>query len=113
MTVVAVQDDQLASELIAGIRRDSGLSQADLARRAGIQRSVLSAYEHGRRQPSVAALARIAGAAGRELSIGPASDELALEYAGNVLAQVLDLAEMLPYRPRLELAYPPLIRLAA
>ena len=107
------RDDRLASELIAGIRRESGLSQAELARRAGMQPSVLSAYEHGRRQPSVAALARIAGAAGRELSICPASDEQALEHAGNVLVQVLDLAEMLPYRPCRELAYPPLIRLAA
>jgi len=107
------RDDRVASELIAAIRRESGLSQAELARRSGIQRSVISAYEHGHRQPSVAALARIAGAAGRELNVGPASEELALEHAGNVLVQVLDLAEMLPYRPRRELAYPPLIRLAA
>lgn len=107
------RDDRVASELIAAIRRESGLSQAELARRSGIQRSVISAYEHGHRQPSVAALARIAGAAGRELNVGPAPEELALEHAGNVLVQVLDLAEMLPYRPRRELAYPPLIRLAA
>ena len=33
--------------------------------------------------------------------------------AGEILAQVLDLAEQLPQRPRGELAYPPLIRLAA
>jgi transcriptional regulator with XRE-family HTH domain len=107
------RDDRVASELIAAIRREGGLSQAELARRSGIQRSVISAYEHGHRQPSVAALARIAGAAGRELNVGPASEDLALEHAGNVLVQVLDLAEMLPYRPRRELAYPPLIRLAA
>jgi hypothetical protein len=30
-----------------------------------------------------------------------------------VLAQVLDLAEQLPYRPSRELAYPPLYRAAA
>jgi transcriptional regulator with XRE-family HTH domain len=113
MSSMSDRDDRVASELIAAIRRESGLSQAELARRSGIQRSVISAYEHGHRQPSVAALARIAGAAGRELNVGPASEELALEHAGNVLVQVLDLAEMLPYRPRRELAYPPLIRLAA
>lgn len=107
------RNDRVASELLAEMRRESGLSQAELARRTGIQRSVLSAYEHGRRQPSVTALARIAGAAGFEVRVSPASDDLALDQAGNILAQVLDLAELLPYHPRRELAYPPLIRLAA
>jgi len=105
--------DSVARELIVEARRASGLSQAELARRTGIQRSVLSAYEHGRRQPSVAAFVRIVAAAGMELQLAPATDQEAVEHAGNVLSQVLDLAEQLPYRPRKELAYPPLIRLAA
>ncbi len=105
--------DRVASELIADMRRTSGLSQAELARRAGMQGSVLSAYEHGRRQPSVAALARIAAAAGAELQLAPRADRAATEHAGRVLSQVLDLAEHLPYRPRPELAYPPLNRRAA
>lgn len=99
--------------MIREIRRESGLSQAELARRAGIPSSVLSAYTHVRRQPSVAALARIAAAAGVELRLAPAGDRAQIEHAGKVLSQVLDLAEQLPYRPRPELAYPPLIRLAA
>ena len=105
--------DDVASELIKGIRRASGLSQSELARRAGTQSSVLSAYAHGRRQPSVGALARIAAAGGLELQLAPSSDRAATEHAGKVLSQVLDLAEHLPYRPRPELAYPPLIRRAA
>jgi uncharacterized protein len=105
--------DQVASELIADMRRTSGLSQAELARRAGMQSSVLSAYAHGRRQPSVESLARIAAAAGVELQLAPRTDRAATEHAGKVLAQVLDLAEHLPYRPRPELSYPPLKRLAA
>lgn len=105
--------ERVASDLIADIRRATGLSQAELARRSGLQSSVLSAYEHGRRQPSVAALARIAAAAGMELQIGFAQDGFAAEeHAGKVLSQVIELAEALPYRPREELAYPPLIRLA-
>jgi len=35
------------------------------------------------------------------------------DHAGKILSQVLDLAGQLPYRPRPELSYPPLIRLAA
>jgi uncharacterized protein len=104
---------RLAGELIGEIRRETRITQAELGRRSGMPGSVLSAYEHGRRQPSVAALARIAKAAGFELRLAPAGDLAELEHAGNVLSQVLDLAEQLPYRPRPELAYPPLVRLAA
>jgi transcriptional regulator with XRE-family HTH domain len=110
---MATPSDAAAGELIEEIGRVSGLSQAELARRAGMQSSVLSAYIHGRRQPSVAALARIASAVGFDLRLAPAGDRAQVEHAGKVLAQVLDLAEQLPYRPRPELAYPPLIRLAA
>jgi transcriptional regulator with XRE-family HTH domain len=103
--------DGVAVELVARIRRSSGLSQTELARRSGVDRSALSAYLHGRRQPSVAALARIAAAAGMELDIFPVHNAAADEHAGRVLAQVLELAEALPYRPREELTYPPLIQL--
>jgi transcriptional regulator with XRE-family HTH domain len=105
--------DGVAAELIACIREASGYSQIELARRSGLDRSVLSAYEHGRRQPSVAALARIAAAAGMQLDLTPTRNAAAEEHAGRVLAQVLELAEALPYRPRDELAYPPLIQLSA
>lgn len=103
--------DRVARELIADVLRASGLSQADLARRTGMQSSVLSAYAHGRRQPSVAAMGRIANAAGLKLEMVPAGDLPAAEHAGRVLSQVLDLAGSMPYRPRPELEYPPLIRL--
>jgi len=105
--------DRVAGNLIAQVRRTSGLSQAELARRSGLQQSVLSAYEHGRRQPSVAALSRIARAAGLELEISPLADADALERSGRVLIDVLDLADRLPSKPRGGLAYPPLIRLAS
>jgi transcriptional regulator with XRE-family HTH domain len=106
-------NDRVAGELIAKIRRTSGLTQAELARRSGLQSSVLSAYEHGRRQPSVSALARIARAAGLELEISPLADADALERSGEVLIQVLELADRMPSKPRGELTYPPLIRLAS
>jgi transcriptional regulator with XRE-family HTH domain len=110
---VNVDAERVAAELIRDIRQASGLNAAALARRAGIQPSVLSAYEHSRRQPSVAALARIAAAAELELQVAPLSDAAALARSGEVLRDVLELADRMPARPRGELRYPPLIRRAA
>jgi transcriptional regulator with XRE-family HTH domain len=108
-----VDNDRTAGELLGEIRRVSGLSQAELARRTGIQSSVLSAYEHGRRQPSVSALARIARGAGLHLELAPTAGDASLERQARVLEMVLDLAGSLPFRGRGELQYPPLIRLRA
>src|SRR4051812_40358262 len=104
--------DRVAGDLLAAIRRTSGLTQAELARRARLQPSVLSAYEHSRRQPSVAALARIAQAAGLQIDVSSLSDAEALERSGKILIQVLDLADAMPSKRRGELRYPPLIQLA-
>jgi hypothetical protein len=48
---------------------NAGLSQLELARRAGVTQSVVNAYESGRRQPSLPMLARLAKAAGSELEM--------------------------------------------
>jgi transcriptional regulator with XRE-family HTH domain len=103
---------QVAAELIRQIRRESDLSQAELARRAGLTRSVINAYEHGTRQPGVDALARIAAAAGLEVKVTPPADQAQLARAGRILEQVLDLAEALPHRRRGALLYPSLAALA-
>jgi transcriptional regulator with XRE-family HTH domain len=105
--------ERVAATLIRQSRREAGMSQVELARRTGIHSSVLSAYEHGRRQPSVAALARIAQACGQELRVDVPATERSTVRAGRILAQVLDLAEQLPYRPSRDLRYPPLCRIAA
>jgi transcriptional regulator with XRE-family HTH domain len=110
---MSAQTDEIAAQLVARIREVSGFSQTELARRSGLDRSVVSAYEHGRRQPSVGALARIAAAAGMELDLAASRNAAAEEHAGRVLAQVLELAEALPYKPRDELTYPALIQLRA
>jgi transcriptional regulator with XRE-family HTH domain len=103
---------QLAGDLIRQARQESGLSQAALARRAGMPRSVLNAYERHRRQPGVDALARIARAAGLEVRIGRPVDRIDPVRAGRTLVQVLDLAEALPARRRGHLAYPSLKQFA-
>jgi predicted nucleotidyltransferase/DNA-binding XRE family transcriptional regulator len=55
---------QTAATLIRDARTAAGLTQAELAGRAGITQSVISAYEHGRREPSFATLQRLIAAAG-------------------------------------------------
>ena len=47
----------------------AGLSQTELARRAGVAQSVVSMYESGRREPSLTTLARLVESAGARLSI--------------------------------------------
>jgi transcriptional regulator with XRE-family HTH domain len=98
-----------AAELLVEARRAAGLSQASLARRADIPRSVLNAYEHGKRQPGADALISILRAAGFDLALVRRMD---LEHNARVLGQVLDLAERLPWRPRRSLRYPPFSRRA-
>jgi predicted nucleotidyltransferase/DNA-binding XRE family transcriptional regulator len=58
-----------AAALLRSARERAHLSQTDLARRAGIAQSVISAYESGRREPSLRTLARLVEAAGHELAI--------------------------------------------
>ena len=101
-----------ASEAIQSALRFSGYSQAELARRAGMPRSVLNAYVRGTRQPGADALGRIIAAAGRELRAAPATRTVDVERAGRLLVQVLELAEQLPTRRRGRLTFPPLHRAA-
>jgi transcriptional regulator with XRE-family HTH domain len=87
---------------------ESGLSQAELARRAGLQRSVVNAYLKGTREPGADALARLAAAGGMELRLAPRRSPVDPKRASKILVQVLELAEALPFRPRAELNYPSL-----
>jgi len=108
-----MHDDFVAGDLIEEITRRTGLKQSELARRAGLDRSVMSAYVRGRRQPSVAALARIARGAGLQLELSPAPESESLERQAKILEMVLDLAGSLPFKGRGRLEYPPLVRLQA
>jgi transcriptional regulator with XRE-family HTH domain len=94
--------------LIGEIQRRSGLSQAELARRAGIPRSVLNAYIRGGREPGADALLRIATAGGLSLSVDQRRPPVDPDRASRILVQVLELAEALPFRPRAEMQFPPL-----
>jgi transcriptional regulator with XRE-family HTH domain len=97
-----------AASLVEEIRRRSGLSQAELARRAGIPRSVLNVYLHGAREPGAETLLRIAAAGGLRLTLGRREPPVDPGRASQILVQVLELAEALPFRPRSEMQCPPL-----
>ena len=53
--------------LIRMARRKAGLTQTILAERAGTSQAAVSAYESGRRSPSVDTLSRLLAAAGFEV----------------------------------------------
>lgn len=58
-----------AGNLIKLARHNAGLSQRELARRAGTSQATLSAYEAGRKSPSFETLVRIIRAAGQDLRV--------------------------------------------
>lgn len=61
--------DGEAARLLRRAREFSRLTQSELALRAGVPQSVISAYESGRRQPGLPTLRRLVGASGQELVV--------------------------------------------
>jgi len=79
-----------SASLLRAARQRARLSQNDLARRAGVAQSVISAYESGRREPSVRTLARLVEATGHELAIDViAAPERALGLPDTLLGRRL------------------------
>ncbi|QTV80345.1 helix-turn-helix domain-containing protein [Microbacterium sp. NIBRBAC000506063] len=58
-----------AAELLRRSRKESGLTQAALARIARTTQSVISEYEQGRREPSFAAMDRLISAMGLAIEV--------------------------------------------
>ncbi|NQU36134.1 MAG: helix-turn-helix transcriptional regulator [Actinobacteria bacterium] len=79
-----------SSAFLTDMREAAGLTQTQLAQRSGIARTVINAYEHGTREPSLKAARRLAIACGQKIEAQPAID---FDRNGQVLADVLDLAE--------------------
>jgi transcriptional regulator with XRE-family HTH domain len=93
-------------------RQRAGLTQAALARRSGTSQATISAYESGRKQPSVDTLNRLLRVAGWRLAVIPSSpvprrpSRAQLVRADRALRDVLALAQALPARHERELRYP-------
>jgi transcriptional regulator with XRE-family HTH domain len=101
-----------AAETLRTARHDARLSQAELAARAGTSQATVSAYESGRKEPSLATLSRLLAVTGMRLTAEPAPAPVRepspaeLARAGRRLVEVLGLAEALPTRHRKTLRFP-------
>lgn len=89
------------------MRGRAGISQAELARRSGIPRTAINAYERGVREPVCSTLSRLADACGETLTTVP-RPQIDVERNSRILLDVLALAEYLPHRPPGPLKFPPL-----
>jgi transcriptional regulator with XRE-family HTH domain len=54
----------MSARLLERVRQQAGLSQEELASRAGTSRPTLSAYEHGRKSPTLTTVERLLDGAG-------------------------------------------------
>ena len=93
-------------DLIKSVRRRHGLTQAELARRAGTSQPVVSAYERGHRDPTYTTLRKLVEAGGERLQITASASRNDLRPPADArehatrLADVLSLADAIPVRRR-------------
>ena len=101
------------ASLVREARERAGLTQQDLATRAGVPQSTVSVYERGIRIPTLPTLERLLRAAGftLEAELMPAGPDV--QRNGAILVDLLELADRLPSeRPR-HLSYPRLSETSA
>lgn len=85
-----------ASLLLREARLAAGVSQQDLADRAGTSRPTLSAYEHGRKVPSVDTFQRLMAGLGWQLGVEPTVTWSAYPTAGGRFGWVASTLWRLP-----------------
>ncbi|MDQ6746689.1 MAG: helix-turn-helix domain-containing protein [Candidatus Dormibacteraeota bacterium] len=70
------------ADLLRDARRRAGISQRELARRAGTSQAVISAYENALREPGVTQLQKVISAAGFDLRLTLAATPRPLRTGG-------------------------------
>ena len=97
---------------IRAARERAGLTQTVLAQRAGTSQPTLSAYESGRKQPSIDTLTRLLAVCGSRLDVRLGQPDVVVPSANQAartartLSDVLALAAALPSKPSRELRFP-------
>ncbi|MGP0110300.1 MAG: helix-turn-helix domain-containing protein [Acidimicrobiales bacterium] len=72
---MSMEDEpRTSAALLRQARRSASLSQTDVAKRAHVAQSVVSAYESGRREPALSTLERLVAATGHRLVLGLEAD---------------------------------------
>ncbi len=100
--------------MIARCRTDAGLTQRQLAERAGTSAAAICLYESGQRVPRVDTLTRIVAASGATLVLRSSpSPPIDLEANGRALEAVLELADRLPRRSDRAITAPVFASMAA
>ena len=82
--------------LLARARQDAGLTQEQVAIRAGTSRPTLSAYEHGHKSPTLLTAARVLAASGHELQAVP---RVTFHEVRGARGRTLAVPEALPRLP--------------
>lgn len=95
------------ARMLRTARARAGMSQRQLARRAGLPQSVLSAYENGRREPSARTFRALLRAAGVDLSL---TDRWDSRRNARHFELVMEMTDHLPQRRQGPLQFPPLRR---
>ena len=97
---------------VRAARHRGGVTQAQLAARVGTSQATISAYERGRKQPSVSTLERLLAACGARLAVEHGHRPVLVPSpaqqarAARALLDVIALAEALPTRHTPELRFP-------
>jgi transcriptional regulator with XRE-family HTH domain len=111
-----IQADILSNMNVPMVLRDArsraGLSQTALAGLTDTSQATISAYESGRKSPSIETLSRLLAATGARLTVEPEAPRVvepsAAQHArvGRTLVDVIALAEALPARHERHLRFP-------
>ncbi len=94
--------------LLATARQDAGLTQDEVAARAHTSRPTLSAYEHGRKSPTLQTAARVLAASGHELQAVPRVEFREVRTSRGRSLAVPDALPRLPVRQALATVVLPL-----
>lgn len=85
-----------SANILKQARDSAGLSQAALAERSGTSRPTLSAYERGRKSPTLETAQRILGNAGFDLALSPRIEFVEVAVARGRPIQVPNVLPRLP-----------------